>query len=428
MVTNMTMYSVLDHVMKQILQVITPVHEDWAIRCQIIDDLQRVAESVESLRGATIEPYGSFVSNLFTRGGDLDISIEFPIGGYISSIGKKRKQMLLRDLFRALRRKAGWHSLQFISNARVPILKLKSSRQSISCDISVDNLKCQIKSKLLLWLNKIDDRFRDMVLLVKEWAKAHDINNSTCGTFNSYSLSLLVIFHFQTCVPAILPPLKDIYTGNIVDDLRGVRADAEKHIAETCDANITRFTSEKFRPVNRSSLSELFISFLAKFSNIRTMASELGICPYTGQWEEIKSNMRWRSKTYAIFVEDPFEQPENTARSVCAVQLPRISEVFQITFCRLTSGHPDLRTLLTELVQPQVAQHIPNTPPGNPGYNGGLSQPRPQVQRSVYSPSQLQYRSQNTGLGSHSYTSSIRPGNTHHGRAQQIWRSRSSNG
>lgn len=32
---------------------------------------------------------------------------------------------------------------------------------------------------------------------VKEWAKAHHINDSKSGTLNSYSLSLLVIFHFQ---------------------------------------------------------------------------------------------------------------------------------------------------------------------------------------------------------------------------------------
>ncbi|KAL4022977.1 hypothetical protein IC575_016723 [Cucumis melo] len=34
------------------------------------------------------------------------------------------------------------------------------------------------------------------------------------------------------------------------------------------------------------------------FSNISSKASELGVCPYTGQWLEIESNMRWLSKTY----------------------------------------------------------------------------------------------------------------------------------
>lgn len=55
--------------------------------------------------GATVEPYGSFVSNLFTRWGDLDISIELANGSYIPSAGKKHKQTLLKDLLKALRKR-----------------------------------------------------------------------------------------------------------------------------------------------------------------------------------------------------------------------------------------------------------------------------------------------------------------------------------
>lgn len=43
---------------------------------------------------------------------------------------------------------------------------------------------------------------------------------------NFHFLSFLSFFIFyllwQTCVPAILPPLKDIYPGNLVDDLKGM--------------------------------------------------------------------------------------------------------------------------------------------------------------------------------------------------------------
>jgi DNA polymerase sigma len=54
--------------------------------------------------GATVEPFGSFVSNLFTRWGDLDLSIDLPNGAYVSSTGKKRKQNLLADFQKALRK------------------------------------------------------------------------------------------------------------------------------------------------------------------------------------------------------------------------------------------------------------------------------------------------------------------------------------
>lgn len=39
-----------------------------------------------------------------------------------------------------------------------------------------------------------------------------------------------------------------------------------------------------------------------QFSDIRLKAAELGICTFTGQWEDIKSNTRWLPKTYALFV------------------------------------------------------------------------------------------------------------------------------
>lgn len=55
--------------------------------------------------GATVEPFGSFVSSLFTRWGDLDISIELSNGFHISSVGKKQKVTLLGDLLKALRMK-----------------------------------------------------------------------------------------------------------------------------------------------------------------------------------------------------------------------------------------------------------------------------------------------------------------------------------
>ncbi|KAM3219926.1 putative protein isoform X2 [Capsicum annuum] len=59
-----------------------------------------MVESIEILR----EPFGSFVSNLFKRWGDLDIFMELPNGSY--SAGKKHKLSLLGDVLKALRAKA----------------------------------------------------------------------------------------------------------------------------------------------------------------------------------------------------------------------------------------------------------------------------------------------------------------------------------
>ena len=58
-----------------------------------------------------------------------------------------------------------WQMVQLIPGS-VPILKCENSHYGFSCDISIDSLKSQMKSKLLLWISEIDGHFRDMVLLV----------------------------------------------------------------------------------------------------------------------------------------------------------------------------------------------------------------------------------------------------------------------
>lgn len=359
---SMDVKSPLEQTLQYVLRKINPSEDDWSSRFQLIEELRAIVQPIDSLRGATVEPFGSFVSNLFTRHGDLDISIEMANGSYIASLGKKQKQSLLQDVLKAMRSKGGYRKIKFITGARVPILMFQG-KHNISCDISINNLSGQMKSKLLYWINTIDERFRDMVLLVKEWAKVHNINDSRNGTLNSYSLSLLVIFHFQTCEPAILPPLREIYPGNMADDLTGVRVTAEKYIEETCERNIKQYKSDRYRTRNRSSLSDLFISFLAKFCDISGKASEQGVSTYTGQWEDIQGNMRWLPKTYALFIEDPFEQPTNTARSVSSTQLVNISEAFQATYNMLTSPNQDPNMLMSNFMRPQMPNFVAGAPP-----------------------------------------------------------------
>ncbi|XP_059297425.1 protein HESO1 isoform X4 [Lycium ferocissimum] len=382
-------YNLLDHTLRNIICSINPLEEDWSRRFQLIHELRAVVESIESLRGATVEPYGSFVSNLFTRWGDVDISIELPNGSYISSAGKKHKLTLLGDVLKALRAKGDCRKLQFITNARVPILKFQGN-YNISCDISINNLIGQMKSKILYWISMIDGRFRDMVLLVKEWAKAHNINDSKTGTLNSYTLSLLVVFHFQTCVPAILPPLKEIYPGNMADDLTGVRASAEKFIEEACATNINRLTSNKSLAINKSSLSELFISFIAKFCDISSRASVQGICPFTGQWEDIESNMRWLPKTYTIFVDDPFEQTVNSARGVSSKQLAKIEEAFRRTHFMLISPNQNQNEVISTLFRPHVSKFVARTPGNQNNYSRNGLRPQLPAQRAIKAPLQAQ--------------------------------------
>jgi DNA polymerase sigma len=77
------------------------------------------------------------------------------------------------------------------------------------CDMCVDN-DGVFKSQALRHVGMIDLRLPALITLVKGWAKAHDINDPTNRTINSFALTLLVVHHLQQCLPAVLPPLAEI--------------------------------------------------------------------------------------------------------------------------------------------------------------------------------------------------------------------------
>ncbi|ACO67462.1 predicted protein, partial [Micromonas commoda] len=88
--------------------------------------------------------------------------------------------------------------------ARVPLIKFRDPRTGVKCDVCVGN-DGVYKSAVLGAMADLDSRYRDLVFLVKMWAKNFDCNDATAGSFNSYSLSLMSLFHLQTRSPPILP-------------------------------------------------------------------------------------------------------------------------------------------------------------------------------------------------------------------------------
>nr|TKW17694.1 hypothetical protein SEVIR_5G384900v2 [Setaria viridis] len=347
MIYSVRSFELLKACIEDILSTIKPGEDDRMKRLRAIQELEDSIYSVGALRGAVVKPFGSFISNLYAKSGDLDVSVD--LWSSSRPISKKKKQNALRELMRALQIRGVARCMEFIPNARVPIFQYLSNQFGISCDISINNYPGRIKSRIFYWINTIDERFGDMVLLVKEWAKAQDINDPKNGTLNTYSLCLLVIFYFQTCEPAILPPLKEIYDGNVAEVFYD-----EKHVDEVCMANIERFLCQNMRQRNQNSLTRLLASFFHKFLGIRRFSSKV-ISTYTGRIELIQDNPSWMAKSYSLFVEDPFERPDNAARAVDAEELERIELAFNHTSSRFVDGAlEDWDELVSLLCTPAV--------------------------------------------------------------------------
>lgn len=322
----------LEGLLREVLSNIHPSLEDHVKRLNIITRFRSIVQGVEHLKGASVTPFGSFLSDLYTRWGDLDISIELPADSQgPSTLGKNKKKKILSDVRQALLRGGAARYVQFIPNARVPLLIFEDPYYQISCDISINNGLGILKSKFLYWISQIDTRFRELVFLIKYWAKAQNINDPKLGTLNSFSLSLLIIFHLQRQSPPILPPFKDIYNGDIARDLAGGR-NTHARIEEQCKLNVEKFKRQGLGRDNKSTISELFVSFFAQYTKVETLWSQgWTVCTFTGEWGSAFSNDCRIKKNYPMTIKDPFIHVENCARSVTETTLKRICDAFQKT-------------------------------------------------------------------------------------------------
>jgi hypothetical protein len=89
-------------------------------------------------------------------------------------------------------------SVQIVSSARVPVLKVYDSLNSSELlDLSVNNLTALENSALVkLWCS-LDHRVRPLGRFIKHWASQRNINDRSMGTLSTYTLVLQLVFLLQ---------------------------------------------------------------------------------------------------------------------------------------------------------------------------------------------------------------------------------------
>ncbi|CAA6662640.1 unnamed protein product [Spirodela intermedia] len=266
----------------------------------------------------TVEPFGSFVMDMFTPKSDLDLSLNF-IADETSSFPRERKISALRKFAKVLyahQRKGNVFGVLPIMRARVPVLKVVDRGTGIECDISVENKDGISRSMMINLMCLVDGRFRILCFLTKVWAKAHRINSSKDHTLSSLSITLLVAFHLQTRDPPILPP----FSALLRDGQQPISVQKVVH------------EFRQFGRENKESLAELFVSLLSKLSSVRSLW-ELGLCAstYEGSW--ISKNWGFSN----VGVEDFLDRSQNCARAVGKLELPQIYECIDRSLDHLLS-------------------------------------------------------------------------------------------
>ncbi|KAL5075118.1 hypothetical protein RYX36_014102 [Vicia faba] len=268
-----------------------PVHYDN--RRDLIRIFNMIAQEIygNSRSSPVVEEYGSFVMDIFNEKSDLDLSINFSKDSI--EISRQKKIDILRRFskkLRSIQRNGHVTALEVILSAKVPIIKVTDSGTGIECDLSVENWDGIAKSHIIRAISAIDERFQKLSLLMKSWAKAHDINSSRDATLNSLSI---VSF---TCDPPILPPFATLLK-------EGADLESVTKIVKT----YTNYGNQ-----NKESLAKLFVTLLVKLASVKNLWQN-GYCmsSYKGSWV-LKS---WR---YSMSIEDFTDPSQNVARAVRA--------------------------------------------------------------------------------------------------------------
>ncbi|XP_023638906.1 protein HESO1 [Capsella rubella] len=293
----------LDKVLSDIYCSSRPVFADYITRMELVQNFNDMAEDIygnseESI--PVLEAYGSFVTDTFSRQSDLDVSINFLNG--TTELTREMKIEVLKRFARKLhflKGKGIVRNVEPILTARVPIIKFCDQRTGLECDLSVENKDAILNSQIIRIVSQIDGRFHILCMLVKHWAKTHEVNSAVHRTLNSLSITLLVALHLQTQDPPILPPFSMLF---------GEGIDPPK-----VEERIQNFLNQG-QP-NHESVAKLFATFFIKLQSVEYLWKE-GLCVsvLNGLW--ISKKWEYTGDVESISVENFTNVTQNVARQV----------------------------------------------------------------------------------------------------------------
>ncbi|XP_073065445.1 uncharacterized protein [Primulina eburnea] len=312
--------SALESLLQDVYVIRRPKANDYKVRRELISVFNEIAKEIygNSKKAPVVVEFGSFVMDLFSATSDLDLSVNFNTNAHFP---REKKIQTLRKFAKklySLQSKGHVYGVFPITTAKVPIVKVFDRGTGVECDISVENRDGILKSQIIHIISSIDERFHKLSFLMKNWAKAHNINSSKEKTLNSLSIILLVAFHLQTRNPPVLPPFSAI-----------LKDGTDPDSVMKSMANFMNYGKS-----NKESVAELFFTLLIKLFSVENLWQK-GICASTceGSW----ISKTWDSKVACISVEDFTDKSQNVARAVGQTEVKRIYKCIKISVLHVFS-------------------------------------------------------------------------------------------
>lgn len=154
--------------------------------------------------GWHIKPFGSFVNGFSTAGADLDVTC-FHEDVNTQDNGRAIEELQVK-LLPALRRQQRFRIIKEVWSARVPIVKIIFDSKT-EVDLSCHNPQALQNTHLLKAYARLSPLIRELVILIKVWAKAEGVLGANVQHLSAYSWTLMTIYFLQVDPEFNLPCL-----------------------------------------------------------------------------------------------------------------------------------------------------------------------------------------------------------------------------
>lgn len=265
---------------------------------ETIDEVKKsLNETIQSVYdNASLELYGSVLNGFGHIESDLDFALLFTSEDP-ANLEMNRRAIVKKIGNSTLRKNRGVVEIQTITNARVPIIKLKyeTITRTFECDISIENRLPFCNTHLLRIYCTIDTRVPRLGLLVKKFARTCQICYANQGGLKSYAFNVMLIHFLQQCKPPVLPVLQEL--------------ESDKLVGEMIDGWEVKFFQDLDRiqdvwpgyKQNKKSVGELFIEFFIYYTEHFNFDKDIVTIRQSSNLTKFEK--RWTSM---IAIEDPF--------------------------------------------------------------------------------------------------------------------------
>ncbi|CCH43591.1 Poly(A) RNA polymerase protein 1 [Wickerhamomyces ciferrii] len=168
---------------KDFIAYISPSKEEIELRNNTVRKLREAI--MELWPDCEVHVFGSYATDLYLPGSDIDMVIVSEHGGYES-------RNSLYSLSSFLKRKNLAKNVEVIAKAKVPIIKFTESTSNIHIDVSFERTNGIDAAKTIRsWITETPG-LREIVLIVKQFLSSRKLNNVHVGGLGGYSIICLV--------------------------------------------------------------------------------------------------------------------------------------------------------------------------------------------------------------------------------------------